>query len=444
MSNHHVPPPAPAGAPSGHPTVHVLVNKPLHQQPNDKHADQAIAPAKPESGNEYTIPEPEKVPRSRRGPAWVLAGKPDKRGIRRALWWFYATWGLYKFSWIPQPRPITSYPQAIAMKKTKINSLRKYSMAIVAVITTKGGATKTTVTTWLAAVLKSIIQFQVSVFDADVGGGKVAKRYALDPTDTMSGIDAVRMITAPHGEQWIPQFEDLVPRVSADLETGVMVFHSPAGSVIHADEIQATLPAIKSTCHTLVVDSGPGLMVSVTDGLVKQSGVRLIVADINSDEDLDDISSTLDHPEYNLRTEIASVVIVISAVKWLKYNTRTQYAFAKIYGVKPEQVVLIPFNRYLARNAMSKTISASAISASALHSKRVTISALNHKTEYAWCTLAEVVSERAVAYNKKHPLRRLPSQPNHHPVSHPSTVEGSAPKIETPTGVSWTPQGVGQ
>ena len=342
-------------------------------------------------------PAPPAPSRQSKLPDYVLAGKPIGKGPRRLLWLIYAYARLYKFAWIPQPRPCGLYPRRSNEIRQRVSSLRQLTMAIIAVITVKGGATKTTVATWLAVILMWIIEFQVDVFDADKGGGKVVKRYGLDPHKTLSGTEAAARITTKKYEPWNPTYEDIVAHTTAETG-GVRVYHSPAGDVLSFQRVKEMTPKLKQNCHTFVFDTGPGFKNSTTDGIVAVSTVHIVVADGNSGEDLDDIEETLNHPDYGLRAQdkIGQVVIAISGIHWLQFNTRTQYEYAKRYSVAPDQIVLIPYNRYLAQNKRSQT---------------VRIDAMDQKTLYAWCTLVETVEQKALAYNESHPFRPLPGGP---------------------------------
>lgn len=337
-----------------------------------------------------TEDEPQQQPKASSLPDWVIAGRPDKNGPRLLLWKLYTVLHLWRISWIPQPRPYGSYTARIPEICNEIVSQRHLSQAIIAVLTSKGGATKTTVSTWLSAILMWITKFVVLVFDADRGGGKAAKRLGLDPSKTLA-IDRVSHMIV--NMSWKPTYEDLIPVTSADHDTGVMVFHCPPGVELNEANTKTTLTAVKSTCHTLVIDSGPGLAVPATNGAVAASTVQIIPADFNSGDDLADVQATLDYGPYQrngLSTD--SVVIAISAVPWRKFNTRTQFELARQYGVDPSQVVLIPFVKHL------------------LKTRQVGVGSLNAKTLWAWCRLAEAVTKLAIAHNTLNPPKALPDE----------------------------------
>lgn len=343
---------------------------------------------------------------AKRLPSWVVAGKPIGRGPRQLLWYYYTHLGLYKLSWMPQPRPFGSYMSQTAELTSAIVKQRQWSMAIITVLTGKGGALKTTTATWLAAILMWIIKLAVAVFDTDGGGGKVAKRFGLHPDETVHSSDVVELVTNGDSKQPLT-YANLVPHVGADTDTGVMVFHCPAGANVSLkrSHLTAALDTVKTDYHTVVVDTGPGLGVEATYGAVDPATIDVIVGDFNSVDDMDDIQVALDHEPYGFRGKNADrFVICVGAVRWRHYNTRTQYELARRYNVDPDRIVLIPYVKYL------------------LKSGRVYIPALSSKALHAWCRLAMAVTQRAVAVNS--------STPPVNPFTG-NTVVGHTPKITT-------------
>jgi MinD-like ATPase involved in chromosome partitioning or flagellar assembly len=266
-------------------------------------------------------------------------------------------------------------------------------MVIIAVLTTKGGATKTTVSTWLSATLASVNHSSVAIFDVDRGGGKVAKRFGFNPKTVMTTDRFVNHILA--GESF--DHSTLVRMTESDPLTGVTVFHSQPGQSVTAEKMETALTVLKTELHTLVIDTGPGVRVPSTNASAAVSNVQVVVGNGNSGDDLSDIAATLAHQPYKLAESYAqdedgnvtafgikdSVVIAISGLHRLKCNTRSQYAFAEQYGVKPEKIVLIPFNRYLRQTG------------------RVKLSALEPRTLHAFYQLAARVARIAVLTNKQ-------------------------------------------
>jgi cellulose biosynthesis protein BcsQ len=329
-------------------------------------------------------------------PQWLIAGKPQSSGLALALWWLYARLYLYKVSWVPQPSSIVSYKADTKRLTELLTERRQQAGSIVTVLTKKGGATKTTVSTWLAATLWHATKLAVTIFDLDVGGGNVAKRFAVNPDKTLTSDLFVRLAAQKDDQQWSPEYADMVKYTLADKETGVVIIHSvpKPGESISGIAARRALAKVKTTCHTLIVDTAPGFDVQATRGALAISEVCLVVGDANSGEDLDAIEATLNHPTYNLRENIKQVVIVISGLRWPHLTTRTQYQFAERFKVEPEQIVLIPFDTYI-RNKQN-------IEESHIQARPVRLNALNSRVRHSWYLLANTVSERATAYNMLH------------------------------------------
>lgn len=277
-----------------------------------------------------------------RYPDWVMAGKPQGRGPRRVLWQLWVVLRIYKLSWVPQPRPYGLYSIRAAEMSAEALSNRSRTQAIIAVATTKGGACKTTTATWRAAFRAWVTRLTVILFDTDSGGGKVLRRFGLDSREAMTSTEVVK-----RGGK-VP-YEELSRRTQTDPKTGVVMIHSQAGEEFEGDTLGAAIYELhRMSAHTVIVDCGPGFKKVNTDSVMRVSDVIVIPGDFGSGDDLDDIKETLDYPPYHLRgSEIGRVVIAVSAVKWRHFNTRTQYMLAKRFGVTPQQVVLIPYSRYL-------------------------------------------------------------------------------------------------
>ncbi|HTK39638.1 MAG TPA: hypothetical protein VL362_02125 [Patescibacteria group bacterium] len=278
-----------------------------------------------------------------RYPDWALAGKPG-RGPRLVLWWLWLVLRIYKISWVPQPRAVGLYGlRAAELNQSAIDN-RSKSQKIVVVVTAKGGACKTTTSTWKAAIAASFSRLAVILFDTDSAGGKVLKRFRLNSEDAMTSTEVVK-----RGGNI--SYEELSRRTPTDPNTGVVMIHSPAGEEFEGDSLGVAVYNMhRASAHTLVVDCGAGFKKVNTDSVIKVADVIVIPADFGSGDyncdDIEDVKETLDYKPYGLREEIGRVVIAVSAVKWRHFNTRTQYALARKFRVAPHQVVLIPYGRY--------------------------------------------------------------------------------------------------
>jgi len=334
--------------------------------------------AEPDEPEEKLLRQP-KVSFQASLPDWVLGGKPAKKGLLRAIWWLWARLSLYKIKWFPQPRVIWSYRAASAKLREQINAARHHSMAIITVFTPKGGATKTTISTWLAALLKTATHAETTILETDRGAGKVAKRFGFDPKKVLTVSAVVNSFTDPDSEELT--YASLAMMTETDPLTGVRIVHWRANESVSQNNLRQVASKLKENAHTLVIDTMGGLEIPATNVAVAGSTVRVMVAKAYSDDDLDDIDEALTHRMYGLQNNLHTVVIALSGLSRYQCNTRQQYQFAARYGVKPAQVVLIPFNRYLRKTG------------------RVRISALNARTDYALTQLAALVTTTAVATN---------------------------------------------
>lgn len=323
---------------------------------------------------------------------WLLAGKPTESKVLYAWWWLYASLKLYKIAALPQPRTILSYDKAAERIMDKISDLRHQTMAIVTVMTAKGGATKTTIATWLASTLAEATKLPPTVFDTNRGGGKAAGRYELDKDDMVS----TRTITKRVLQGETPEYDDLLDVTGTDKLTGVMVIHHIAGHGISENTMVKTVLDLKRRFHSLIIDTSPNLEDPSTVGASSVSTVRVVVGKASSKEDLDDIDETLSHKKYQLRDQLNSVVIALSDLPGNNCGTRQQFAFADRFKVRPEQIVLIPFDPHLKKVGMVRR------------------SKLTPQARYAMSRLAEVVCDTAIAVTAEAKLAQSPRRQARH------------------------------
>lgn len=307
---------------------------------------------------------------------WVLAGKPEATSLR-VVWWLYAASKAYKIGWIPQPRMVWSYNAASNKMMEWLNQMRPYFMAITTVMTAKGGATKTTISTWLVATLALATNLASAIFDTNRGGGKVAGRFSLKKEAMISTTSVSKHVNKGN----TPTYDELIAATGTDDETGVVVFHHIAGHSISEVTMIKTVTELKHNFHTFVIDTSPNLRDPATFGASKASTVRVLVGKASSEEDLEDLQETLDDVGYRLREQLDTVVISLSDLPIHKCGTREQYQYAARFKVPPEQIVLIPFDPHLKRVG------------------KVVRKALTPKARYAMTSLAKKVASTAMHVN---------------------------------------------
>lgn len=319
------------------------------------------------------------------------AAKPQDSYILKAWWWIYVITKLYKFESIPQPRTILSFNRASERIMDRISDLRHLTMAIITVMTAKGGATKTTISTWLAATMAEATKLPPAVFDTNRGGGKVAGRYSLAKEDMLSS----RALVKRTWQDQAPQYDTLLGLTGTDKLTGVMVFHHIAGHSISENAMIKTALEMKHRFHSLVVDTSPNLRDPSTFGASAVSTVRIIVGKASSEEDLEDVEQTLNDAGYHLREQLESIVIALSDLPANDCGTRKQYAYAERFKVRPEQIALIPFDPHLKRVG------------------KVERAALTPRARYAITRLTEMVGDTAIVVKTNAEARSIRTQSRH-------------------------------
>lgn len=340
-------------------------------------------------------------------PDWAIASRPQKVGIRRLLWFFYCLLRLHKYDWIPVPRACGSYQRREAENWGFVRATSDQVMAIIATIGGKGGILKTTILTWLAAGwARASTGFTVLV-DADSNATTSAsRRFEVKPEDTLATSQMSDMILH-HG--WQPTCEDLVRLLACHLESMVRVTYMPPKKTIAGNEFSRVLKELKPACHTLFVDTTPGRTETNTYGVIDAVTVPILSGKINSDDDLYAIGTTLSYEDYHLQERMTcgdDVLIAIGAVRWRDFNLRTTYKFAERYGVRPDQIVLFPADRYILKTGPVR------------HSR------VPAKYHYANSQLARRCAEAAIRYNNAHPPATVPGEPatltsGHNPLANP-------------------------
>lgn len=312
-------------------------------------------------------------------PTWVQAIKPPTRGWRYFVWWLYTQLRLYKLSWIREPQPFASYAAASRDLHTTIMSMRQQAHAVVVFLTNRGKVGKTTIATWFAMRLNAVTLQSVCLIDTDREGGKASRRFGYVGREVATTNKLVEETVERHNNHIVPPtYSFMLQRTATDPFSGVMLFHALAGRTIVANDMATTINVIKENVHTLVLDTGAGLRVPTTHACVQHANVRVIPANGTSEDDLNDVQTMLSFDGYNLKSRLSSIVIVISALPKRDCTVRQQHAFAKRFNVRPWQIVLVPFNRYLA------------------DAKQVMDVALDDRTRYAFDQLAHAITQAAV------------------------------------------------
>lgn len=401
---------APAGPPVG--TVHVQA-----RPATTNHDPSFDKPSKP-APNAGPIPDPKpKLSFDDKLEEWVRESKPSKNGPRMVIWWMYCALRLYKISWIPVPKPFWSYASQTATNIERIRAKRDRIMGIVAVASRKGGTGKTTVSSWMNSMFSLLIDITSALFDADSGSDGAGGRHGIHPDpDHLTSLQVEQMILH-HG--WKPTKEDFTRKVAFDKLSQAYVIPYAIDMDITPEEMAKVAHTLKPACDLLFLDTAPGIKEKSTEGAIEASTVTILTARHNAEDDMRCVDLALTHKQYKLRTSAKSdgVIIVLNAVKWYNFNKRTQYMEAKKFNVRPDQVVLIPFQRYLDST------------------KQVNISNASSKVVFAWTNLMMAIADVTERHNELHPVLPLPGEneaKNLNPSTNVSTEEQEEYDLSAP------------
>lgn len=343
---------------------------------------------------------PEAAARKANYPLWVAATRPRKFGPRLILWSMYVLLKLYRYRWIPVPRPFGVYEARRREYRRWVYSVRKWIRGIIGIIGGKGGIGKSTIVPNLSTEERVATEEPVIAFDADSGGGVLAERFQLVGVPTLTSDDVARMIVR---DGWTPNHESLSRLLAFHEASGVGITTMEKGSEIDATTMAMTLQTLLSSVNSVYVDTTPGFKEENTYGVASVVTVPILPGNIHVDADKSFIRKTLDEPGYGFRDRLArgeGVVIAISAVRWMDFNMRTVYELAELFGVDPKYIVLLPYNKWF-KNTKPVPYD---------REKREYARQISSKYRFALSWLLRVRAEVAIEYNKRHPADPVPGE----------------------------------
>lgn len=298
-------------------------------------------------------PKPEKPSFEDGLPAWVIDQKP-KYGFSLFMWHLYTRFGLYKHSWMEPPLKVgpLELGQEIVWHEKAINAFGASVFMIMGIFAKKGGVGKTTTATWAASTFGATSELATAVFDGDRGGGLVAARFGSNESEAMTINELVSMVenNEPIG------YKVLAERTVTDRETGVVIFHSPSNEGISREQMQTVGAELEKHFGFLVADTPPGLEVDQSIGIADLSNIRVVVGDGPTEEGIElGVVKTLDYEPYGLREHIDQVIVLIVDLPARQCNARLAHNIAARCGVRPDQVLFIPYERYLDKRVKTNT-----------------------------------------------------------------------------------------
>ena len=393
-------PPQPIGKPTAGISVEMQDSTTEPQPEQSTNNGEADTPATEsdaddkEADNSAIDPDTVAVAEVRSGkPDWYLASRP-KNWLWIALWWMYGLFGCYKYRFIPVPRYWGSYRRRIRENRRFMYKNEAYSKGIFSFHSLKGGALKTTVSTWSAAENAASTTGTTLLIDADSGMLESAARRFLVYLHTkfLRFPNAARLILH---KGWIPTNEEILEFAPRHEESGAYILTMDEVTHFTGEQMKHVLETFKPAVGSLFVDPGPGNKEPNSPGVLKASTVVTITGIHQNEDSIAGVHGSLATESYGLRQRIdngETVFIAIGGVSWLNFNKRTQYEQAAEFGVSPESVVLLPDHKHI------------------IKSRPVRRKAVSLKFRYAISNLNRLRVEAAIAYNQQHALA-VPAAP---------------------------------
>ena len=357
------------------------------------------APPKPQMSRRFNqnqkppaAPKPAKPKFEETLKPWVLAFKPEKKfSLAYIKWWLYTRLRLMQFEFIAPPSTVVNAWKEIRANIKYLIDHRDQTSAIIVVLSAKGGAAKSTIIQWLAAFIGYYVKLKPALLGMDVGADKTVSRFAADEDKVfpVSMLNELVKQRIPFSADWLGS------QTQSDAESGVVLFKAkPETSGLrdyNIDETTNTMRYMHKLYPVTFGDTGPGTVMKAAEGAALAADVTLVSNKGLSQEVLNDIRATLQLKNYSLATKAIEPIVVIEGVQPRMLNTRTQYEIvAAKCQVKPENVILLPYDRYLDDQRQ-------------FNLKRVHIPALSTRSTLMLSRLARRVVEVIVAYNATHP-----------------------------------------
>jgi hypothetical protein len=307
---------------------------------------------------------------------WVVAGKATSKGsvAKTIQWWFYMTFKLYNYEWITPP---SMYGNIAAETRDNEQFVSDHSRVsyVTSVASSGYETTKTTVIDILGAYTNNVLKCNAGLLGLYIDGDRTVSRFHKQEGAILSATTLIRFLK--EGSKFTAK--QLVSYTDSDDESKLVLYKAKAENdrVTRDLSREDTSMLVRYMVHihpVLHCDSGPGLNSMATEGILEASDIVMIPQKSISTEATDDVRKVIMHPQYNLETRIDRVIVVISGVTRRQLNTRTQDAVAKRCGVAFENVILIPYDRYLDAHR-------------SVNLRRVSIPALKPKTRLMYSRL---------------------------------------------------------
>jgi len=348
-------------------------------------------------------------------PPWVMASCPKTFGWASLYWFFYTALRLYNRKWIkwPAPRFVGNYMREAVLNIKYVNSIRKWVRGIIVSAALKGGTGKSTAASWLNFYFAWFIDLVSLGLDDDTSNTSLGRRHGIE-LDGSDALLAKQMMELILNHEFEPTKDQLMQLVAIDSLSKAYVLPNAEGVEINDEQMEKVVRTLKKPTDTLIIDAAPGIKEQNTIGAVKASGVTILSAHLNAEDDIHGITEALKYGPYKLRqrTDGHTTIVMLNSVTPKHFNRRTQYEMAEKFGLEPEHVVLIPYNQRLH------------------DSQRVDSTKVPAKVHYAWTWLLRVVADALMSYNVANPRDELKGESEIRNVARLSIVKSFD---ETPT-----------
>ncbi len=340
---------------AAHPSETIRANDALQASVRDQPVEQ-----EPQKGSKSKKVKLSRRERLEMYHPWVLHIKPTEEESRwiRATYWMFVFLRMYRWPDFFQPRTYSRSRKHVGKIRVAVAAVRKFSQGVITVTVGKGGASKTTVATFVAAILNFCHGMNTWLCDIDPNGSRATRRFALIdvPTLTTNEITQWVMSKSRLGKVLLTSQWFIDHLATDELSNNLFVSQSAvveddllSSQMISAEAMETTIEASRPAMHTIVADCGPSVGHGVSHGAINSSEVRIIVSLGDAEEAISDIATALNNHKWNLRSKEReeSVLVVVSGLPRRRCNLRTQYRLAAQLDIAPHKVKFIPNDRYL-------------------------------------------------------------------------------------------------
>lgn len=255
---------------------------------------------------------------------------------------------LTRGAWKPGPNPKDVLRERRELAR-ELRTFRK-TKPIIAIENTKSSG-KTTLSSWLTAVLQHYIGLPWLLVDCNENAGGTARRNGIDTTDLMCLRALIQYIKDGHPfnmEFALEHFEShWQPSLSGEFGEGFLVVPSdqkPDLTIqLRVDDIIRMLMKIKRSVFGIMADTGNGLTWATNAGAFIAANRTLYAGQADNEESLTDLEITrTTYAEIDPEKVDNSLIVIGAALP-----TDSPEHYASVFKVDPKTVFLIPYDPYL-------------------------------------------------------------------------------------------------